>query len=95
MRDFRFRRELNGYDKQEVDEKLEELFGRIDALTAQTHSLNAAIGQFEEKIRALSESTRRLERERAAMRPGADPCEAMLRYMGLTSEDVLGLLFSL
>jgi cell division septum initiation protein DivIVA len=63
-RDFKFDRELNGYKKQDVDGKLNELFRQIDDLTAQNNSLNDAIGQFDAEIRALTESARALEQER-------------------------------
>jgi cell division septum initiation protein DivIVA len=63
-RDFKFERELNGYKKQAVDDKITELFRQIDGLTAQNSRLNGAMEQFDEKIRVLTDSTKQLEQER-------------------------------
>ena len=63
-RDYRFDRSVRGYDPQQVDAKLAELHAQIDDLTAEKQRLGGTLSEFEGKIRALSESAEKLQKER-------------------------------
>ena len=63
-RNFKFDRKFQGYCPEQVDEKIDELYKKINDLTEQNTSMNNAIGEFDEKIRALAENTDKLQQER-------------------------------
>ena len=62
-RNFKLKRSFRGYDPRQADEKINELYAQIDALAAQNRRLNGTVGEFDEKICALAESTNKMQQE--------------------------------
>ena len=63
-RNFKFDRSMRGYDPRQVDEKINELYAQIENLTSQNQRLNGAMGEFNNKIRLLTENANKLQQER-------------------------------
>ena len=60
----KFSRVRKGYDPQEVDAVFEEMQREINGLRGDNQGLYQTIGQYDSKIRQLTESTEKLEQER-------------------------------
>ncbi|MCL2508875.1 MAG: DivIVA domain-containing protein [Oscillospiraceae bacterium] len=60
----KFSRARSGYDPQEVDAVLEEMQREIEDMKQRNQALNDSIAQFNERVRLLAESAKRLEDER-------------------------------
>jgi len=62
-RDFKFDREPKGYNKQQVDAKIDELYTQIDELATENAILKSLAEKINQKIRMLGKITERQERK--------------------------------
>jgi hypothetical protein len=59
-RNFKFARAFRGYSPRQVDEKLNALYAQTESQAKEISRLHGALAQFDEKIRAMAETTQAL-----------------------------------